>query len=217
LFWDEELKTIHIWGTNGSTERVQRVLGRLWSAMIPVMEFKTTRTQEETVMWNDARFRFSHLVPASCVLFEDEIHKRMDIPSSSSITLQFPSPYHSEETMFAVRILHTSPGSEKIIQITHHARESIAKFEEEACQIIMILNAFQYQYIIRDEILYNIQMRYGVYVDTQSSTNLQSSPPISRKMNVLLSAIDILILAMSHIRYTLSSYSYTSTYINAVA
>jgi hypothetical protein len=90
--------------------------------------------------------------------------------------------------MFAVRILHTSPGSEKIIQVAHHARDIIAKFEEEACQIIMILNAFQYQYIVRDEILYSIQMRYGVYVDTQSSTILQSSPPISRKINALLSA-----------------------------
>jgi hypothetical protein len=52
----------------------------------------------------------------------------------------------------------------------------------------MILNAFQYQYIIQDEILYNIHMRYGVYVETQSSTNLQSSLPISRKIIALLSA-----------------------------
>jgi hypothetical protein len=51
-------------GTNGSTERVHEVLGRLWRAM----EFKT-ETLEETVMWNDSRFRFSHLVPASCILF----------------------------------------------------------------------------------------------------------------------------------------------------
>jgi hypothetical protein len=89
--------------------------------------------------------------------------------ASSSITHHFPTPYHSEEAMFAVRILHTSPASEKIMQAAHHAHEIITKFEEEAYHTIVILNSFQYQHIIYDERLCNIHMRYGVYVLYQSS------------------------------------------------
>jgi hypothetical protein len=93
------------------------------------MEFKT-EALEETVMWNDARLRFSHRVSAYCMLFKDEVHKRIGI-ASSSITL----------------------------------RSQLQK-----------------------RLLCNIHMRYRVYVEAQSSTNLQSSLPISRQTNVLLSA-----------------------------